>query len=183
MSHDTGRRQKTITKAMLYFRAMRFFFGMGAALAALTSVIVLVVPLFAYSPLSFWGRILVSVVTTALFLLGFIVIGTLHLLPGFFRIAKQEKLYGFRFRDEMQAERIIETESVSPNWFISVRASGVVAFRKGFITKIGKVDKYYRSATKSRIIATDTSGSTMKIVGRFEVKDKLQKWLKGTLPR
>jgi len=119
----------------------------------------------------------------AFLLLFFIVIGSLHLLPGFVRIAKQEAFFGIRFRDEMQNEQIRETEHVSRSWFISAQTAGVIVFRAGFITRIDEVESYYRGPIASQIMITTANGRKMKIVGHYETINSLLKWQKGDLPK
>ena len=181
-SHISYKRTKPITKATLYIRAMKFFFWFGLAIGFLMIAMFTIMLFFVYSPLELREQVCLGVFSVVFVLLMFIVTGSLHIISrGFFRIAEQEAFFGIRFCDEMQNEQINETEHMSPGWFISARAAGVIVFRAGFITRINKIEKYYRGPTASRIIITTVNGKKMNVVGNYETIDNLLKWQEGDL--
>jgi hypothetical protein len=174
-------RKKFITKITLYTRAMKLFFGLGMSLGIFMVAMIIIVPFFTDNPLGFRESVEFGIFSIVTPLLLFTIIGSLHLLPGFLRLAKQEAFFGVRFRDEMRSAQINKTEHVSKDWFISARAAGVVVFRKGFITSVGKIERQYRRTLASRVQITTADGSNIRIEAHFETVDLLLKWQKGDL--
>jgi len=180
-SRNPNKATKSITKVTLYIRAMKSFFRSGSVVIFLMFAMLINVLSFT---LGLQGGLRDSLVFGIVVMLMLIILGSLGILINFIIIAKQEEFFGIRFRDEMKKEQISETEYMSKDWFISVRAEGVIVFREGFITRIDTTAKRqsYKIPTASRIVVITADGNRIGVSGYYEAIDNLIKWQKSNLP-
>jgi len=174
-----SREKQVITKLSLYLKAMRFFIILSVSLSLIITVSVILFSLFSdAAALGIIESLLLCMICAGLLFVLFIVIGTVSCYPGIHRITKQEALLRFCFRDEMIKYGIVGTEHVSPEWFIHADAAGVIAFRKGFIIRIDKVEEFVRrSIINAKITVVGIDNKSMIIISDYRIIEKFAKWL------
>ena len=170
---------KPLTKSGLYLGAMKVFFGAGIGIGIFVGFILLMVGVVN-------NNLMVGLVSAGsvfiFFLAMFIIIGSIVVLPGIFRIMAQELFFRMTFREEMQKRSITKIEHISEEWFIEVAHQRILVFRRGFIAKVEQIRGTNHSSGGfiPRIlvmIAWREDGRRMKIVGEGRSIEKLNRWL------
>jgi len=171
-------RRRPITKTALFIRAVR--------VSLLVSIAFGVLAWFAVSSTSdaqagVWEALRFAA-GSALGLQVFMLL-TLSVLvfQDFRTIAKQEKLYGFRFRDEMEKYQIKTFQQIKGEWFVLVGGCRVYAFRRGFITDFGKQKGSMLGKKLGAKMMVECADGVVRVLGGDRsVLTALQNWVNDT---
>ena len=103
----------------------------------------------------------------------YVVILCCSILPGLLLLRRQEKRLGFSFADEGLTK-------IQPNhkWYLFCDHAKILAFRRGFIRKVGTPSKYGYYMAQMMIEDLDGKCHTVRTPSMDEAEDLLR-WLKG----
>lgn len=90
---------------------------------------------------------------------------------GLFLLRRQEKLFGFRFADEG-----LDSEHPDDRWFLSTDFY-LLAFRRGYIRKTGKIRRLYEHRSLGVIEILDCEGKKHRIRGFEPELLALKQWV------
>ena len=111
-----------------------------------------------------------SLFLTALLYLVFLVVFLFGRWKGFLLLLRQEQLFGFRF-----AEENLDPEQPDERWFLSTDFY-LLAFRRGFIRKTGKIRKLYYGRNLCVMNILDCEGRKHRIRGLEPELLALKRW-------
>ena len=118
------------------------------------------------------GKILaLSLYMAAVWYLVFLVLFLLGRWKGFLLLLRQERLFGFRFADEG-----LDPDYPNEQWFLSADF-WLIAFRRGFIRKTGKIRRLYEGRSLCTMAVLDCEGKKHRIRGFEEDLLALKRWV------
>ena len=112
-----------------------------------------------------------SLCMAAVWYLVFLVLFLLGRWKGFLLLLRQERLFGFRFDDED-----LDPEQPDERWFLSTD-SQLIAFRRGFIRKTGKIRRLYEGRDICTMAVLDCEGKKHRIRGFGPDLLALKRWV------
>ena len=112
-----------------------------------------------------------SLYLAAVWYLVFLVLFLLGRWKGFLLLRRQERLFGFRFADED-----LEPDLPDERWFLSTD-SQLIAFRRGFIRKTGKIRRLYEGRDICTMAVLDCEGKKHRIRGFEPDLLALKQWV------
>jgi hypothetical protein len=165
-----------ITKFSLFLNAMRVIFKIGIFVGVF--IIILTISLyFVNKSLSFTEHLLIAVGGSVFFTL-LLLLASLPLpLKGIRYITKQEKYFGISFNEEMQKHNVREINYVSYEWFVSVRMSRIIVFRRGYLSAVLSSKQSGRNIVTSEINVLVNDGKKIKLVGHPKTIEELREWI------
>ena len=168
--------KRYITKMTLYLNAIKRHFVMGILIGSVFTVLVLLGYFFGNTTtLSDVAR--VALTGTLPFALFSVVFHSYMPVPGMYRLAKQEKFLGFRFREEMEKYHISKPACKSRDWFIDISKSNVIVFRRDFIVSIGETNyRILNDIFRKKIIVVGADGERYAVTAHHRVINDFRKW-------
>ena len=146
-------------------------------LAAIMTVVFLIAGLIARASTGYGvGTVLLFTVMLALLVAGILWLACFlgGPLPGLIRLRRQEKLLGQRLAEEAPDG---ETNRL---WYIACEQGTFLAFRRGYLRKIGKLRPLYaRGLPKAGFYAIDRTGRRIWIAGSYREVRLLREWALG----
>lgn len=161
-------KKKNLTKWSLFFRCGKEFSSVWSLIAAIALILEVFIGIkHQQRP----GIILfVAAGGIACFLLLLLILLLFGQWKGFWLLDKQEKLFGFRFEDEG-----LDSEHPDGHWFLST-GFYLLAFRRGFICKTGKIRKLYEGRSICVMNIQDCEGKKHRIRGFEKDLLALKQW-------
>ena len=168
------RRRKTITKADLFWEAIKkpLFDTLGAAFACFALVFVFggVARIFDKSLPTVLQLLYISVLTFAIMFVGCALTEVLVAAFSLRLLKKQEKACRFSFAGEKMT-----WEAIPSDWYINCEFCRVIAVRRGYILKAGKPEYEYKLLWKMKV--KDITGEKYYLKGTAQQIEGLKKWL------
>ena len=162
-------RKKRLTKWSLFWRCGRELSSGWLLIAAVAIVLGVFIGIIHHTGA---GTILFAEVGMIVsFLLLLLVLLLFGQGKGFLLLRRQERLFGFRFADEG-----LDPDFPGERWFLTTDFY-LLAFRRGFIRKTGKIRRLYEGRDICTMAVLDCEGKKHRIRGFEEDLLALKKWV------
>ena len=161
-------KKKKLTKGRLFWRCGKDYRSIWRFIPALTLTGGILAGLLYH--LGLREVLTLSLFLTALLYLVFLVVFLFGRWKGFLLLLRQERLFGFRF-----AEENLDPEQPDERWFLSTD-SQLIAFRRGFIRKTGKIRRLYEGRDICTMAVLDCEGRKHRIRGFEPELLALKRW-------
>ena len=161
-------KKKKLTKGKLFWRCGKEFRSIWRLIPALALTGGILGGLLYH--LGLREVLTLSLFLTALLYLVFLVVFLFGRWKGFLLLLRQERLFGFRF-----AEENLDPEQPDERWFLSTDFY-LLAFRRGFIRKTGKIQKLYDGRGLCAMAILDCQGRKHRIRGVEPELLALKRW-------
>ncbi len=161
-------KKKKLTKGRLFWRCGKDFRSILLSVPAIALAGGVLGGLLYH--LGLWEVLTLSLFLTALLYLVFLVVFLFGRWKGFLLLLRQERLFGFRF-----AEENLDPEQPDERWFLSTD-SQLIAFRRGFIRKTGKIRRLYEGRDICTMAVLDCEGRKHRIRGFEPELLALKRW-------
>ena len=162
-------KKKKLTKGRLFWRCGKEFRSIWRLIPALALTGGVLGGLLYH--LGLWKSLTLSLFLTALLYLVFLVVFLFGRWKGFLLLLRQARLFGFRF-----AEENLDPEQPDERWFLSTDFY-LLAFRRGFIRKTGKIRKLYYGRNLCVMNILDCEGKEHRIRGLEPELLALKRWV------
>ena len=162
-------KKKKLTKGRLFWRCGKDYRSIWRFIPALTLTGGILAGLLYH--LGLREVLTLSLFLTALLYLVFLVVFLFGRWKGFLLLLRQERLFGFRFDDED-----LDPERPDERWFLSTD-SQLIAFRRGFIRKTGKIRRLYEGRDICTMAILDCQGRKHRICGVEPELLALKRWV------
>ena len=161
-------KKKKLTKGKLFWRCGKDYRSIWRFIPALTLTGGILAGLLYH--LGLREVLTLSLFLTALLYLVFLVVFLFGRWKGVLLLLRQERLFGFRF-----AEENLDPEQPDERWFLSTDFY-LLAFRRGFICKWGKIRKRCEGRGLCAMAILDCQGSKHRIRGLEPELLALKRW-------
>ena len=162
-------KKKKLTKGRLFWRCGKDYRSIWRFIPAIALIGgVLGGPLY---HLGLWEVLTLSLFLAALLYLVFLLVLLMGQWKGFLLLLRQERLFGFRF-----AEENLDPEQPDDRWFLSTDFY-LLAFRRGYIRKTGKIRRLYEHRSLGVIEILDCEGKKHRIRGFEPELLALKQWV------
>ncbi len=162
-------KKKKLTKGRLFWRCGKDYRSIWRFIPALTLTGGILAGLLYH--LGLREVLTLSLFLTALLYLVFLVVFLFGRWKGFLLLLRQERLFGFRF-----AEENLDPEQPDDRWFLSTDFY-LLAFRRGYIRKTGKIRRLYEHRSLGVIEILDCEGKKHRIRGFEPELLALKQWV------
>lgn len=162
-------KKKKLTKGRLFWRCGKEFRSIWLLVPAIALIGGVLAGLLYH--LGLREVLTLSLFLTALLYLVFLVVFLFGRWKGFLLLLRQERLFGFRF-----AEENLDPEQPDERWFLSTD-SQLIAFRRGFIRKTGKIRRLYEGRDICTMAVLDCEGKKHRIRGFEPDLLALKQWV------